>query len=44
MLCYFLGDYNFHQVEIFESSVTKMVLIIGHMYINKADIVTAIYQ
>ena len=34
----FLGHYDINQVEMFTSSDTKMVLSIGHSYINQMGI------
>ena len=34
----FLGHYDINQIEIFTSSVTKLVLLLEQDHINQADI------
>ena len=34
----FLGHYDINQVEMFATSDTKMVLLIGHYYISQTGI------
>ena len=40
----FIGHYDINQVEIFTSTVTKLVLVIGHNHINQANVFTLVYH